>query len=248
MGFDGFTIQEATIHILGLESDFSMFLNMGFDDIDREIIYCTSPYKLDELGKERKRAAFSALCSDIRVAKRLYECLKSDCTVDLTNRSVSLRIGSNEFDTVFNPLNVNDIDEVAFKKESYFKRFKTNGRGLLWPIWFDDIPEAKDFKAVTESEKWIALDSVKNQQKTNLLGVDLLFDKEKRYCPELVCAIEVWLSFESTPFGGNALSKEILKRVEVWNTENHNVLTQNGIKRIVSLVNWKSNENKTRQK
>ena len=63
-----------------------------------------------------------------------------------------------------------------------------------------------------------------------------------------MCAVEVWLSFESEPYDGNALGKEIQKRAESWNTENHNVLTQNGISRIVSLINWKSNENKTRQK
>lgn len=255
MGY-GYTIQDATIHILGLEKDLRYFQGENFDDIDREMFNCTNPYRLDELGKKRKQAAFFALCSDIRVAKRLYECLKSDCTVNLKNRSVSLRTGPNEFDTVFNPLNVNDIDEVPFTKESYFKWFKTNGHGLLWPVWFDDIPEAKDFRAVTENENWIALDSSeksenkeKNAPRHNEgLGIDLILDKDNRYCPELVCAIEVWLSFESKPYDGNALGKEIQRRAESWNTENHNVLTQNGISRIVSLINWKSNENKIRQK
>lgn len=252
MGY-GYTIQDATIHILGLEKDLLYFQGENFDDIDREMFNCSNPYRLDELAKERKRAAFFALCTDIKVAKRLYESLKSDCIINLTSRSVSIRIGPNEFDTVFNPLNVNDIDEVPFTKESYFKWFKTNGRGLLWPAWFDDIPEAKDFKAVTENENWFALYSNENNEKSapnhnERLGIDLILDKDKRYCPELVCAIEVWLSFESKPYDGNALGKEIQRRAEIWNTENQNALTQNGIQRIASLVNWKSNENKIRQK
>ena len=248
MESDAYTIQEATVHILGLKNDLRLYTHVGIE-FDLEASLTNNPYRLEKLKQEKYESMFFALCDDIPRAKKLYEKIKSSCFLDNENESVVFTIKQGDFETVSNPLGEKGIDEIRYPKSFYLRRFKFNCKGLDFPKWFDDI--SKESSDLAEHGEYKEVSSKKTERiesKERESESRLIFEKGKRYCPELACAIETWFSFESKPYDGNALSKEIRKRIESWNEKNHNVLTLNGIDRIVSLINWKSNENKRRQK
>ena len=72
MESDAYTIQEATVHILGLKNDLRLYTHVGIE-FDLEASLTNNPYRLEKLKQEKYESMFFALCDDIPRAKKLYE-------------------------------------------------------------------------------------------------------------------------------------------------------------------------------